>query len=74
MKQIKVGDRVKIITGDDVNKTGEVIKIFKKTKKVLIKGINLKFKHQKPRSKREIGSIKQIEAPVDYSNVKLEIN
>ena len=68
---LKVGDIVKIITGSDKNKTGEIIKIFPRTKKVLVRGINLKFKHIKPIKENEIGEIKQIEAPIHHSNVKL---
>nr|WAJ57526.1 ribosomal protein L24 [Actinocyclus sp. (in: diatoms)] len=68
---IKVGDTVKIISGSDKNKTGEVLKIFSSTSKILVKGINLKFKHLKPNKENEIGEIKQIEAPIHHSNVKL---
>jgi|TARA_B110000116_G_scaffold122784_1_gene106513 large subunit ribosomal protein L24 len=68
---IKVGDTVKTISGSDKNKTGEVLKIFNSTGKILVKGINLKFKHLKPSKENEIGEIKQIEAPIHHSNVKL---
>jgi len=68
---IKVGDTVKIISGSDKNKTGEVLKIFSRTGKILVKGINLKFKHLKPSKENEIGEIKQIEAPIHHSNAKL---
>jgi len=68
---IKVGDTVKIISGSDKNKTGEVLKIFSSTGKILVKGINLKFKHLKPSKENEIGEIKQIEAPIHHSNAKL---
>lgn len=69
--RIKVGNVVKIIAGSDKNKTGEVLKIYSRTRKILVKGINLKFKHLKPDKENEIGEIKQIEAPIHYSNVKL---
>ena len=68
---IKVGDQVKIISGFHKNETGEVIKVDKKTGKVVIQGINFKFKHMKPTSENEIGEIKQFEAPIHHSNVKL---
>ena len=68
---IKIGDLVTIISGFHKNKTGEVIKINKKTGKILIKGINFKFKHIKPTTENEIGEIKQFEAPIHHSNVKL---
>jgi len=68
---VKVGDLVKIISGFHKNETGEIIKINKKTGKVVVKGINFKFKHIKPNTENEIGEIKQFEAPIHHSNVKL---
>ena len=71
--QLKIGDIVMIISGFHKNETGEVIKINKKTGKVLVKGINFKFKHVKPNTENEIGEIKQFEAPIHHSNVKLNL-
>ena len=68
---VKIGDSVKIISGFDKNKVGEVIKIYNNSGKILVKGINFKFKHIKPTTDNEIGEIKQIEAPIHHSNVKL---
>ena len=68
---VKVGDPVTIISGFHKNETGEIIKINKKTGKVVVKGINFKFKHIKPNTENEIGEIKQFEAPIHHSNVKL---
>jgi large subunit ribosomal protein L24 len=70
---IKVGDIVMIISGFHKNETGEIMKINKKTGKVLVKGINFKFKHLKPNTENEIGEIKQFEAPIHHSNVKLNL-
>ena len=70
---IKLGDTVKVISGFDKNKTGEVIKIYRNTGKILVKGINYKFKHIKPNTDNEVGEIKQIEAPIHHSNVKLNV-
>jgi large subunit ribosomal protein L24 len=70
---IKVGDIVMIISGFHKNETGEIVKINKKTGKVLVKGINFKFKHVKPNTENEIGEIKQFEAPIHHSNVKLNL-
>jgi len=70
---IKIGDIVMIISGFHKNETGEIIKINKKTGKVLVKGINFKFKHVKPNTENEIGEIKQFEAPIHHSNVKLNL-
>ena len=70
---VKIGDTVKVISGFNKNKTGEVIKIYRNTGKVLVKGINYKFKHIKPNTDNEVGEIKQIEAPIHHSNVKLNV-
>jgi len=68
---VKAGDNVQIISGFDKNKTGEVLSTNPKTGKIIVKGINFKFKHLKPTKKGEIGEIKQIEGPIHQSNVKL---
>ena len=68
---VKIGDKVKIISGFSKNETGEVIKINQKTGTLIVKGINFKFKHVKPTNENEIGEIKQFEAPIHHSNVTL---
>jgi len=68
---VKIGDNVKIISGFDKNKTGEITKIYRNTGKILVKGINFKFKHIKPNNESDVGEIKQFEAPIHHSNVKL---
>ena len=70
---VKIGDNVTIISGFDKNKSGEVMKIYQNTGKILVKGINFKFKHSKPKTDNEVGEIKQIEAPIHHSNVKLNV-
>ena len=68
---VKIGDNITIISGSEKNKTGEVIQVNKSTGKILVKGINFKFKHIKPNKKNDVGEIKQLEAPIHHSNVKL---
>jgi large subunit ribosomal protein L24 len=68
---LKVGDQVTVISGFYKNETGEVIKVNRKTGKVIIQGINLKVKHVKPTTENELGEIKQFEAPIHHSNVKV---
>ena len=68
---VKIGDIIKVISGSAKNKTGEVIKLYKNTGKIIVKGINFKFKHIKPNKDNEVGEIKQFEAPIHHSNVKL---
>lgn len=70
---IKIGDLVTVISGFYKNETGEVTKVNKKTGKIVVKGINFKFKHVKPNTGNEIGEIRQFEAPIHHSNVKLNL-
>ena len=67
--KIKKGNQVKVITGKDKGKTGEVIEINRKLNKVKIKGINLAKKHLKP-TKENKGGIISKESFIHYSNVK----
>ena len=71
---VKVGDSVTILSGFHKNENGEVLKINRETGKIIVKGINFKFKHLKPNTENEIGEIKQFEAPIHHSNVKLNLN
>jgi len=68
---VRIGDNVTVISGSDKSKTGEVIKIYPNTGKIVVKGVNFKFKHVKPNKDNEVGEIKQFEAPIHHSNVKL---
>lgn len=68
---VKVGDQVTIISGFYKNETGEVLQVNRKTGKIIVQGINLKFKHVKRTTENEIGEIKQFEAPIHHSNVKV---
>jgi large subunit ribosomal protein L24 len=70
---VKIGDLVTVISGFYKNKTGEIRKINRKTGKIIVKGINFKFKHVKPNTESEIGEIKKFEAPIHHSNVKLNL-
>ena len=70
---VKVGDQVTIISGFYKNETGEVLQVNKKTGKIIVQGINFKFKHVKPNTVNEIGEIKQMESPIHHSNVKLNL-
>ena len=70
---VKIGDTVMIISGFHKNETGEVLKINHQTGKIIVKGINFKFKHVKPNAENEIGEIKQFEAPIHHSNVTLNL-
>ena len=67
--KIKMGNQVKIITGKDKGKSGEVIEINRKLNMIKVKAINLVKKHQKP-TKENKGGIISKESFIHYSNVK----
>ena len=64
-----MGNQVKIITGKDKGKTGEVIEINRKLNMIKVKAVNLVKKHQKP-TKENKGGIISKESFIHYSNVK----
>ncbi|PHU13108.1 50S ribosomal protein L24, chloroplastic [Capsicum chinense] len=68
---VKLGDTVKVISGHDKGKIGEITDIMKHNSKVVVSEINLKTKHVKSRSEDEPGQIIKIEAPIHSSNVML---
>ena len=67
--KIKKGDTVKVIAGKDRDKEGKVISVDRKNGKVLVVGINMITKHEKPSAANQNGGIVQKEAPIDASNV-----
>jgi len=69
--KIKKGDTVLVISGKNKGKKGKILRAFPKEKKILIDGINLMKKHQKPKKTGEKGQIIQKPAPIDVSNVKM---
>jgi large subunit ribosomal protein L24 len=72
--QIKKGDTVEIISGDDLGFRGTVQRVIPKKGRVVVAGINIVKKHQRPvragRGEVQAGVI-EFEAPVDISNVML---
>ncbi|KAI3457012.1 hypothetical protein Pfo_013675 [Paulownia fortunei] len=68
---VKVGDTVKVISGNDKGKIGEVTRVIKHNSSILVKDINLKTKHVKSKEEGEQGQIIKIEAPIHSSNVML---
>ena len=69
MLNLKKGTQVKIITGKDKGKTGEILEIQKKLGRIKIKSINMIKKHMKP-TKENKGGIISKENFIRISNVK----
>lgn len=69
--KIHKSDTVLIISGKDRTKKGKVFQVFPKENRILVEGLNLKKKHQKPRKTGEKGQIVLTPGPIPVSNVKL---
>lgn len=69
--RIKKGDTVQVIHGKEKGKIGEVTKIFPYENRVIVKGINIKTKHQKPSQEGESGKITTEESSVHASNIMI---
>ncbi len=74
MLKIKKGDTVQVIAGKDTGKSGKVIRVDVKAKKVLVEGINMMTKHTKPSAANQNGGIVHQEALIDISNVMLVVD
>ena len=68
--KIKKGDKVVIRTGKDRGKTGEVLKVLVNEQRVLVQGVNVAKRHEKP-SMRSQGGITNKELSIHISNVAL---
>ena len=66
----KVGDEVVVITGSDKGKKGKILKTLKAENKVIVEGVNVRKKHQKPTG-QETGGILDVEKPIAASNVMI---
>lgn len=71
MIRLKKNDRVRVISGNHRGKEGKILKIFRAQQRVIIEGVNIIKKHQRPTQKNPQGGITQKEAPIHISNVML---
>ena len=69
--KLKKGDKVIVIAGKDKGKTGTIQKVDRVNLRVVVEGVNVAKKHQKPKQNNPEGSILEIYAPIDASNVAL---
>lgn len=74
--KIKRGDQVEIVTGrtEDKGKRGEVLRVFPKSGKIMVQGLNIRTKHQKQvqsEGRTVNPGIVKLEAPMNMSNVML---
>ncbi len=69
--RITKGDTVRVVRGDDKGKDGEVMRVYLKTGRVVVRGVNIVKKHRKARRPEEQSGIIESEAPMALSNVML---
>jgi large subunit ribosomal protein L24 len=68
---IRKGDTVQVLSGNDKQKKGLIIKVFPKAYRAIVAGIQLVLKHKKPTAHNPKGGIIRVEAPVHMSNLML---
>ena len=69
--KIKKGDTVEVLSGNDKGKTGEVLEVIPKMQRVIVKGVNVRKKHVKPRKQGEEGGIIPVECSIHSSKVNV---
>ncbi len=68
--KFRKGDKVIVLTGRDKGKTGDIVKAMPQDGRVIVQGVNLVRRHQKP-STTEAGGITEKEAPIHHSNLAI---
>ena len=69
--RVTKGDTVRVMRGDDKGKEGKVIRVYPKTGRVTVEGINIVKRHRKARRAEEQSGIVEFPAPIHVSNVML---
>ncbi|MGB9553420.1 MAG: 50S ribosomal protein L24 [bacterium] len=68
---IRKGDFVIVLSGDDKGKKGKVLKVFPRESRLIVEGINIVKKHTRPTQKMPQGGTVTIEQPLHISKVRL---
>lgn len=66
---VKKGDKVQVLSGKDKGKQGVILEAYPKKERVLVEGVNIVKKHQKPSQMNPEGGILETEAAIHVSNV-----
>jgi large subunit ribosomal protein L24 len=69
--KLKKGDRVKVIAGKDLGKDGVIMRVIPEKDKVIVEGVNIAKKHQRPTRATMQGGIIDKDMPLHVSNVAL---
>src|SRR5215472_669828 len=68
---VSKGDTVRVMRGDDKNKEGKIIRVYPKTGRVTVDGVNMVKRHRRARTAEEQSGIMEFPAPIHASNVML---
>ena len=71
---VKVGDTVKVISGESKGKEGSIIGIDRDKLRATVEGLNMIKKHVKPSANNPQGSIEEREGTIHISNLMLIVN
>jgi large subunit ribosomal protein L24 len=69
--RIRKGDMVMVVTGREKNKTGKVLRVIERGRRILLEKLNMVKKHTKPSQGNPTGGIIEKEAPIAISNVQM---
>ena len=69
--KLKKGDRVKVIAGKDLGKDGVIMRVLNDKNKVIVEGVNIAKKHQRPTRATMQGGIIDKDMPIPVSNVSI---
>ncbi|MBX6331601.1 MAG: 50S ribosomal protein L24 [Gemmatimonadaceae bacterium] len=68
---VRKGDTVRVMRGDDKGKEGKILRVYPKTGRVVVEGVNIVKRHRKARTAEEQSGIIDFPAPIHHSNVML---
>ncbi len=68
---VRRGDRVRVMRGNHAGAEGTVLRVLTKENRVVVEGVNLRKRHQRPSQQNPEGGIVSFEAPIHVSNVML---
>ena len=71
MERVKKNDNVVVVAGKDKGKRGKVMRVIPEKQRVVVEGVNVVTKHNKPTRQNQRGGIERKEAPIHLSNVML---
>ncbi len=71
---VRKGDTVKVLSGKDRAKTGEIVAVYPKDRTAIVKGVNMVTKHRKPDADNPNGSIVKLESPIRIDKLMLVVN